>query len=186
MHTEKHTSTCRPDYKKAPSKPVSKKASARRTKQPMSLAALLTLILCFPAGLYAMWVNPRLPRAAKSAVTLAVCAVLLAILLPVTNPPERETGGIYLVGKNPSAEVQGPEAPADRQIIEIYAPRYTAIILEPTPTPVPVVVYCNNGGAKYHSADCRYVNENTPDVSLNAAILAGYTQCTECNAPSPY
>ena len=184
----------KPDYKKAPvktarpnpaAKPASKSASKPVSKQ-VDLLTLLSLIICFPAGLYVMWTNSRMPRAAKSAVTMAVCAVLLAILLPVTNPPEREMGGIYMVDETPCAEIQGPEAPADRQVIEIYAPRYTAIILEPTPTPVPVVVYCNNGGAHYHSAECKYVNEKTPDVSLNSAILAGYTQCTECNAPSPY
>lgn len=183
MHTEKHMPARKPVSKKAPAQ---HKAPARNNKQQFDILTLLSLIICFPAGLYVMWTNSRLPRMAKSVITLAVCAALVTVLLPATNPPERDTGGIYLVEKTPDSEVLGPDAPADRQVIEIYAPRYTAIILEPTPTPVPVVVYCNNGGANYHSAECKYVNEKTPDVSLNQAILAGYTQCQECNAPSPY
>ena len=159
------------------------KPSPRAKIHPVTL---ITLILCFPAGLFAMWKNPHFPRAAKSTVTFAAAALLIAILLPATNPPERETGGIYLVDKTPAVEIQGPEAPADRQVIEIYAPRYTSIILEATPTPEPIVVYCNNGGAHYHVRECKYVRKDTPNVSLQRAIEGGYTQCTECAAPSPY
>ncbi len=162
--------------------------SAKKTNKKSSLSAgtLLTLIICFPAGLFAMWKNPRCPMFAKSVVTLAVAALLITVLIPMTNPPERQVGGIYLVDETPCVEVQGPEAPADRQVIEIYAPRYTSIILEATPTPPPVIVYCNNSGQYYHSETCKYVNKNTPDVTLTRAIEAGFTQCPECDAPSPY
>lgn len=122
----------------------------------------------------------------KTALSAAVALVLIAILMPATNPPERETGGIYLVDEKPQVEVYGPEAPADREIIEIYAPRRTALVLDPTPTPAPIIVYCNNGGKHYHSEDCKYVKETTPDVKLSRAIEAGYTKCPECNAPDPY
>ncbi len=155
-------------------------------KDRLSIGTLLTLIICFPAGLFAMWKNPRCPLFAKSAVTLAVSALLIAVLLPLTDPPERQTGGIYLVDETPCVEVQGPEAPADRQVIEIYAPRYTSIILEATATPEPIIVYCNNSGKYYHVETCKYVNEKTPDVTLTRAIEAGFTQCPECDAPSPY
>ncbi|MBQ2405925.1 MAG: hypothetical protein II312_04500, partial [Lachnospiraceae bacterium] len=37
-------------------------------------------IICFPAGLYVMWTNSRLPRMAKSVITLAVCAALVTVL----------------------------------------------------------------------------------------------------------
>ena len=144
------------------------------------------LIICFPLGLYVLWTKVRCPRLVKSALSAAAALVLIAILLPMTNPPERETGGIYLVDEKPEVEVYGPEAPADREVIEIYAPRRTALLVQPTATPAPVIVYCNNGGKYYHSEECKYVKETTPDVKLTRAIEAGYTQCPECNAPSPY
>jgi len=146
----------------------------------------LRLIVCFPLGLYVMWTKSKWPQEVKVGVSAAVIVLLIAILLPLTNPPERERGGINLVEQKPQEDLQGPEAPADRAVIEIYAPRYTSIILEPTSTPPPVMVYCNNGGKQYHSADCRYVRPTTPDVTLEQAIAAGYTQCKECDAPSPY
>ena len=80
----------------------------------------------------------------------------------------------------------GPEAPADREVIEIYAPRRTALLIQPTATPKPVIVYCNNGGKNYHSKDCKYVKETTPNVTLTRAIEAGYTKCPECDAPEAY
>lgn len=146
----------------------------------------LPLIICFPLGLYVMWTKTRWPRLWKTTVSAAVAAVLVAILIPMTNPPEREIGGILLVDEKPQVEVYGPEAPADREVIEIYAPRRTALLLEATPTPAPVTVYCNNGGRYYHSEDCKYVREDTPDVTLSAAVTAGYTKCAECSAPEPY
>ena len=133
-----------------------------------------------------MWSKTNWPRLLKTAVSAAVAFMLIAVLIPMTNPPERKVGGIMLVDEKPQVEVYGPEAPADREVIEIYAPRRTALLLQATPTPAPVTVYCNNGGRYYHSEDCRYVNSDTPDVSLSAAVKAGYTKCSECNAPEPY
>lgn len=144
------------------------------------------MIICFPMGLYVMWTGTRWPRVIKTAVSAAAALLLVAILLPMTNPPEREIGGVYLVDEEMKIDVYGPEAPADRQVIEIYAPRYTAVILEPTATPAPVIVYCNNGGVHYHAEDCKYVNDDTPYVTLTKAVHAGYTKCAECDAPEAY
>ena len=146
----------------------------------------VSLIICFPMGLYVMWTDMRWPRMIKTAVSAAAALVLVAILIPMTNPPEREIGGVYLVDEEVEIGVYGPEAPADREVIEIYAPRYTAVILEPTATPEPVIVYCNNGGRYYHTEDCKYVNDDTPYVKLNKAVEAGYTKCAECDAPEAY
>ena len=103
-------------------------------------------------GLYAMWTRTRWPRSIKTAISAVTALALVAVLGPMTNPPERQVGGIQLVDEKPQVEVYGPEAPADREVIEIYAPRYTAVILEPTATPVPVTVYCNNGGLTENDA----------------------------------
>lgn len=165
------------------------RASSQRKKhqpRPRNILRALRLIICFPLGLYVMWTEARWPRLVKTAVSAAAAALLVAILLPMTNPPEREIGGIHLVDEKPQVDVFGPEAPADRDVIDIYAPRRTALILEPTATPVPEVVYCNNGGKYYHSEECVYVKDTTPDVKLSRALEAGYSQCPDCNAPAPY
>ena len=167
-----------------PLRAQSTKASRRARRR--SIAVALQLIICFPLGLYVMWTRTRWPRIVKSSVSAAAALLLAAILVPLTDPPEREVGFVHLVDEKPQVDIHGPEAPADREVIEIYAPRRTAILLEPTATPVPVVVYCNNGGKYYHSEECIYVKEDTPDVSLTRAIEAGYSKCPDCHAPEPY
>lgn len=181
MSSLPRTSRKHPSGRSKKQAPAAKKAFSWRT-----VFYYLRLIVCFPLGLYVLWTRAQWPRAAKTALSIAVAALLLAVLLPLTNPPERAVGGIHLVEEDPESEMQGPAAPADRQVIEIYAPRYTSIILQPTATPPPIMVFCNDGGKNYHSADCRYVRPTTPDVTLEQAIAAGYTQCPECDAPSPY
>lgn len=157
-------------------------AKVSRKRRP-NMIRTLSLIICFPLGLYVLWTRSCCPRSLKTLISAAAALVLIAILTPMTNPPEREIGGIRLVGAEPEVDVFGPEAPADREIVEIYAPRRTAILVEATATPVPVVVYCNNGGKYYHSEECVYVKDDTPSVTLTRALEAGYTQCTSCNAP---
>ncbi len=158
----------------------SKTSKARRAR---SIGLAVKLILCFPLGLYVMWTKTNWPRSFKTAVSAAVALVLTAILMPLTDPPEREIGGIQLVDAKPQVEVYGPEAPEGREIVEIYAPRRTAVLVEATPTPEPITVYCNNGGKYYHSKDCRYVKPTTPTASLTRALAAGYTKCPDCDAP---
>ena len=95
------------------------------------------------------------------------------------------SGGIVTVDGDPTYTLLGPEAPEDRGKIEIYTPRRTAIIVEATPTPTPIIVYCNPGGQYYHSEDCAHVTKGeTPQATLEQALRAGYRQCPECNAPS--
>jgi len=157
--------------------------SAKKRTPAASICKVLSLIICFPLGLYVMWTRTRWPRSLKTLVSAVAALILVAILMPMTNPPEREIGGVRLVGADVETDVLGPEAPADREIVEIYAPRRTAIIVEATPTPAPVIVYCNNGGQHYHSEGCTYVKEHTPNVTLKRALEAGYTKCPYCNAP---
>jgi len=133
-----------------------------------------------------MWTKTRWPRLTKTAISAAAALALAFILIPMTNPPEREIGGIRLVDEKPQIDVHGPEAPADREVIEIYAPRRTALLLEPTATPEPVTVYANAGGKYYHSAECKYRKDTTPECTLTQAIDGGYAQCPDCSAPPPY
>ena len=60
----------------------------------------------------------------------------------------------------------------------------SGLISEPTPTPKPTMVYCNDNGQYYHMPGCRYVYEGkTPKVTLTQAKNAGKTACPYCNPP---
>lgn len=152
-------------------------------KRRRDLGVVLLLFLgCLP-GLYVMWTRTPWKRRTKMAVSLLCCAALIFLALPQTNPPERPDGGIVLVGSSVETEVYGPEAPEGREVVEVYTPIRTPIVLQSTPQPDPVYVYCNDGGKYYHSEECRYVKENTPKVTLSRALDAGYSRCPDCSAP---
>ena len=149
----------------------------------------LWLLLCFPAGLFFMWSDRcRWNRFAKTAISVLIAAVLVVIVLPQTQPPERVRGGVELVDLDES--VVGPQPPEGFDRIDLYSYNVTAesVLAEPEPTPEPVYVWCNDGGKYYHSEDCEYVQgrRTTVRVPLLQALNAGYQQCPQCNAPEAY
>ncbi len=162
---------------------LSKKLSRAVRERRQNIGVILRLVFCFPLGLYQMWTATKWPRLVKVGVSALVAFLILVILTPLTDPPARQVGGIRVVGDRLQVDVLGPEAPEDREIVEIYTPHRTAIVVEPTPTPEPILVYVNNGGHYYHAKECRYVTERTPAVTLAQAISANYTRCPECDAP---
>lgn len=163
-------------------KKTSRAAALKRRK---NIGVVLRLVFCFPLGLYLMWTRTRWPRLLKIGVSALIAFAIVIILTPMTDPPARQTGGVRVVGDRLQVDVLGPEAPSDREDIDVYTPRRTAIIVEATPTPTPIIVYCNPGGTYYHAKDCKWVKETTPSVSLAQALRAGYARCPECDAPEP-
>lgn len=159
----------------------------RRVMRRANRAVLRWLIFCFPAGLLMMWSNRcTWPRVMKSAISLGMAAALLALVLPQTRPPERADGGVQIVSLQAAVDLQGPEPEFDEDF-EVYVPEYVPsaeLIVEPTPTPEPIYVYCNDGGRYYHVKRCHYVKQTTPKVTLSQALNAGFKQCRECDAPS--
>ena len=156
---------------------------ARRRKIEVSQALrIMFLIVCFPAGLMVMWSDRcRWSRWVKMLVSAAVALALIAILLPQTTPPDTPKSGITIVGMAEDKETYGPEVPANRLQVEVYSPRYTALIIKADPTPTPRFVYCNQGGKYYHRMTCRYVTESSGAVTNHQALHAGYTPCPECD-----
>lgn len=145
------------------------------------------LIFCFPAGLLMMWSDRcKWSRAVKSAISMGFALLLIALVLPQTQPPERVTSGVQMVGLKPSIEVYGPEPDDSLPEIQIYNPlREDAVrLITPAPTPEPIMVYCNDSGRFYHTQECRYVKKRTPDVTLSQALDAGYKPCEKCNPPT--
>jgi hypothetical protein len=150
-------------------------------------AVVRWLIFCFPAGLLMMWSDRcRWPRYVKMMVSLGFAAILMMVLLPQTQPPERVKGGVEIVGLSPALELQGPQLDEGAPQYDVYVPVYqpeATLFVQPTPTPVPVYVYCNDGGQYYHTKKCRYKKATTPKVTLNQAVTAGYKRCKVCKPP---
>lgn len=164
-----------------------KQRTRRRRAQAYSHKnTALWLLLCFPMGLYRMWKNSRWPIAVKSLVSILIFAILVAIVLPVTQPPERYIGGVELLTNEDM--LIGPTPPEGFERISMYSYNVTAdsVLAEPEPTPVPIYVYCNDGGKFYHSKECTYVKATSNHCSLLQALDAGYKKCAECDAPAEY
>lgn len=144
------------------------------------------LVLCFPIGLIMMWSDHcHWRRVTKSAVSLAVVAVLLVLF--GMRPPETKSGGVQIVSAEGAADFMGPTLSPDAQQYVAYVPKYipkNSTIVEPTPSPVPYYVYCNDGGEYYHNKECQYVRPNTPKVTIIQATDHGFKRCKTCNAPS--
>ena len=118
-----------------------------------------------------MWSDRcRWSRWVKMLVSAAVALALVAILLPQTTPPETPKSGITIVGMAEDKETYGPEVPENRLQVEVYSPRYTALIIKADPTPVPRFVYCNQGGKYYHRSTCRYVKEISGAVTRRMVV----------------
>ena len=169
-------------------KPVKPGRRRRKKVSRYTKSVIRWLIFCFPAGLLMMWSDRcRWSRLTKSLVSLGLCLLVLAVVVPQTLPPERAKGGVELVSAVPVAEIQGPiQKESDEGAYELYIAPYVqpaSLVVQPTPTPVPVYVYCNDGGKNYHTKDCRYVKKTSARVTLEQAVAAGFTGCAKCDAP---
>lgn len=167
--------------------PTPVRKQARKTRDA-NLSVLRWLIFCFPAGLLMMWSNGcSWHRAIKSAVSLAFVAIVLALVLPQTRAPQPQLGGIQVVSLASAAEQVGPTMKAGATPYEAYVPKYSAkdsVLVEPTPTPFPVTVYCNDGGEFYHTKKCKYTKDTTPPATLLQAVNAGFKACKKCKPPT--
>jgi len=173
------------ENKKKNEKGAKRRRSGRRAYSGKKVA--LWLVLCFPAGLFYLWSERcEWPRICKALISLLITALLVVILMPQTQPPERYIGGVRLL----TAEdmLIGPQPTEGFERIDLYAYNMTteSVLAEPEPTPVPIYVYCNNGGDYYHTKECTYYKPTSVRVPLLQALDAGYQQCKECDAPEAY
>ena len=146
--------------------------------------SILRAVFNFPETIVNMWKNKKLSLVTKTAITGAVLLLLVLIISPFTNPPQRITGGIVPLATHSDVEIEGPDVPiAGEDELEQYTPRRTPMVVETTATPEPIIVYCNIGGKYYHSAECLFAKQET--ATLQQALAAGYIKCPDCNAPDP-
>lgn len=154
-----------------------------------NIVRILLLIFAFPVGLYVMW-RDECPwniwlKSLISAAWLAliVCALVFLPSLDDFQPH----GNVEIIAQKGNKKVLGPTQPEgvpDTAQIVRNASESSSLISEPTPTPDPVMVYCNDNGVYYHLESCRYVYPTTPRVRLAAALNAGKTACPYCKPPN--
>ncbi len=145
-------------------------------------------MLCFPIGLIFMWSDScRWRRFTKTAVSMGIMLLIIALALPMTRAPQAGTGGVRYVSAEGAADPMGPTISPDQDRYEAYVPKYVpqaTTVVAPTPTPVPHYVYCNDGGKYYHKKSCAYYKTSTPRATLIQAVNAGYKRCPTCKPPT--
>lgn len=165
-----------------------RKKRARRRRGAYSTRRVVGwLIGCFPAGLYMMWSSKcRWHYTIKILTTVVIAALIVMIVLPQTEPPQRYVGGVQIISADDDS--LGPDPDDDFERIDFYSYNVISdsVIAEPEPTPVPIYVYCNDGGKYYHNKECSYVKPTSARCTLLQALNAGYKQCKDCGAPAEY
>lgn len=145
------------------------------------------LVFAFPVGLYLMWDEGKWPRWTKALITAGWAAVVITgIVVMIVTPWSYDTGSVEIVNLVNNKRMLAPLPPEDLpEMAEllINASQTSSLISEPTPTPVPTRVYCNDNGKYYHLEGCRYVYSTTPRVTLTQAKNAGKTACPYCKPP---
>lgn len=153
-----------------------------------NIKLILLLVFALPIGLLVMWSREcEWNRYIKSSVSLGVVALILSALILLPPLPEaRLEGGVNVLSYMQDAEMLAPLKPTGipDTAQALRNPIATSMLItEPTPTPVPIKVYCNDNGRYYHMSGCRYVYDTTPYVTLLQALNAGKTACPDCNPP---
>ncbi|MBQ3079817.1 MAG: hypothetical protein IJC48_07470 [Clostridia bacterium] len=153
-------------------------------------AVMITLlVICPPVGLYLMWKKGCYwAKWIKSLVSAGMAAVFLAVMILLPNPPNPvPEGGVEIHARTENKKAFAPFKPdgvPDTAQILKSAHETSSLISEPTPTPDPMRVYCNDNGLYYHYKECRYVYDTTPRVTLAQAIAAGKSACPDCKPPT--
>ena len=148
------------------------------------LSALL--VFAFPVGLYIMWDEGRWKLWIKILVSLLWAAIIIFMAVRLIGTEEPAVGGQEVQKITYTGKMLAPLPPSNlpnTSKLLRSSTQESTLISEPTPTPVPTMVYCNDNGKYYHLAGCRYVYNTTPRVTLTAAKNAGKTACPTCNPP---
>ncbi len=172
---------------------ISKFKSNRRYKRQWLVGdrgkwiLIALLVFAFPVGLYIMWDEGRWKTWIKIAVSVLWAVILVFAVVRIAGVEEPESGRQEIQKVTYTGKMLAPLPPSSLPVTSKLLKRSaqeSTLISEPTPTPVPTMVYCNDNGKSYHLAGCRYVYEGrTPRVTLNQAKNAGKTACPYCNPP---
>lgn len=166
-----------------------KKKSVRLELDKSDIILIALIVLAFPVGLYMMWKDDcAWNRWIKAAISVAWAAVIVCAIVVLPSIENYQyTGNVQIVTRKSNKAMLGPAKPEgipDTVQIVKNASETSSLISQPTPTPDPIMVYCNDNGVYYHLQGCRYVYPTTPRVRLLAALQAGKTACPECKPPN--
>ena len=153
-----------------------------------TLLLILLIIFAFPVGLYIMWDEADWKLWQKLIATAAWVLMFAAAIVTVTGISMKyDEGNIEILNVAENKLMLSPLQPSNVPVVSQLikdASETSSLISQPTPTPVPTYVYCNDNGVNYHLAGCRYVYDKTPRVTLTQALNAGKTACKLCNPPT--
>ncbi|MGN0803382.1 MAG: hypothetical protein ACI4MF_12375 [Candidatus Faecivicinus sp.] len=156
---------------------------ARNRRRRVGFRRILSVmmsILIPPLGIFLVW-RTRWSNSARYCLTglAVICMVLIVALLP--SPDARVNGGIELVGREPSAEIYGPELPT-ATVTGYVAPVSQSVFAQDEDQSVEYV-YAMINGTYYHTSECRYAYESAQKLTVYEAYYLGYKRCTECVPP---
>ena len=164
-----------------------KNARPPRPKKPRvplrdneSLKTALWLLVP-PVGLSRMWRRScTWHPAVKACISVAMAAVLVAVLIAPTTKPAT-TGGVQLVTNRPEVEVYGPDLPSF--IVPGYTSEQTNSIIVPAVENDVHYVYAADGAKCYHEYKCKFAYASSQRLTVFEAYYLGFQPCNRCKPP---
>ena len=149
-------------------------------KENESLKTALWLLVP-PVGLSRMWRRScPWPPAVKACVSVAMAAVLVAVLIdPTAKAPSN--GGVQLVTNRPEVEVYGPDLPSF--IVPGYTSEQTNSIIVPAVENDVHYVYAADGAKCYHEYKCKFAYASSQRLTVFEAYYLGFQPCNRCKPP---
>ena len=138
-------------------------------------------LLVPPVGLSRMWRHScTWHPAVKACISVAMAAVLVAVLIaPTATPPKG--GGVQLVTNRPEVEVYGPDLPSF--IVPGYTSEQTDSIIVPAVENDVHYVYAADGAKCYHEYKCKFAYASSQRLTVFEAYYLGFAPCNRCKPP---
>ena len=138
-------------------------------------------LLVPPVGLSRMWRRScTWHPAVKACISVAMAAVLVAVLIaPTATPPKG--GGVQLVTNRPEVEVYGPDLPSF--IVPGYTSEQADSIIVPAVENDVHYVYAADGAKCYHEYKCKFAYASSQRLTVFEAYYLGFQPCNRCKPP---
>ena len=138
-------------------------------------------LLVPPVGLSRMWRRScTWHPAVKACISVAMAAVLVAVLIaPTATPPKG--GGVQLVTNRPEVEGYGPDLPSF--IVPGYTSEQTDSVIVPAVENDVHYVYAADGAKCYHEYKCKFAYASSQRLTVFEAYYLGFAPCNRCKPP---
>ena len=166
--------------KSHPSKPSKPRKPRVPLRDNENLKTALWLLVP-PVGLSRMWRRScTWHPAVKACISVAMAAVLVAVLIAPTAMPSKG-GGVQLVTNRPEVEVYGPDLPSF--IVPGYTSEQTDSIIVPAVENDVHYVYAADGAKCYHEYKCKFAYASSQRLTVFEAYYLGFAPCNRCKPP---